>query len=229
MSEHSAEQPLAVADFHLHTSASHDCTVEPAEVVRLAVARGLTAIAICDHGTIAGAIEARTVAAETDAGVLVVVGEEIRSAEGEIIGLFLESPIDTGMSPEETVIAIKAQHGLVCVPHPFDRMRRSPLTRGALDRIAADIDVIEAFNARNLRRADNEAAAAWAEVRGIAKVAGSDAHTRGEIGNVFVELPAFADATGLLSAVRSATIHTRGAGVFPHVATAWTKRVRRRV
>lgn len=214
--------PLLVADFHVHTSASHDGAVDSAEVARVARSRGLTAIAICDHGAIGGALAAREAASDD---LLVVVGEEIRTTEGEIIGYFLARCIENGLTPEETVSAIHEQGGAVCVPHPFDRYRRSPLTHEALGRIAEQVDLIEGFNARNLRDADNRAAAEWAAARDIPVLAGSDAHTRGEIGNVRVEVPAFADAAGLISAARGARLHTRGAGVLPHIVTAWVKRV----
>jgi predicted metal-dependent phosphoesterase TrpH len=216
-----------IADFHVHSSSSRDGNIDPARLVETAVARGLSAIAICDHGEIAGALEARRHAEKIAAPLLVIVGEEMRTTEGEIIGLFLSERIEQKLTPEETVSAIQAQGGLVYVPHPFDRMRTSPIQPGALERISADVDLVEIFNARNLMHADNEEAATWALERGVPALAGSDAHTLGEIGNVRVELPYFEDAEGLLGVAREAELHVQAAGLLPHLMTAWVKRTKR--
>src|SRR5438552_650802 len=84
-----------------------------------------------------------------------VEAEERQSTEGEIIGYFLKESIHKGLTPEETVRAIREQGGIVGVPHPFDRWRTSPLKLEALNRISDDVDVIEVFNARNLQQSDN--------------------------------------------------------------------------
>ena len=110
------------ADLHMHTAFSLDCDTPPEVVVKRCIAAGLNCIAITDHNTIRGALEVGKLA-----DFRVIVGEEVKSSEGDIIGLFLEEEIPRGLSPLETVSRIKDQDGLVMVPHPFDTIRRGPL------------------------------------------------------------------------------------------------------
>src|SRR5713226_6792033 len=138
------------ADLHSHTHFSRDGLTTPERYVDRAVATGITCAAVSDHNNIDGANAVRRLAP-----FKVIISEEIRSTEGEIIGYFLHDPIPKRMTPEETVRAIREQRGIVGVPHPFDRFRDSPLTLDALNRIVDDVDVIEVFNARNLVQRDN--------------------------------------------------------------------------
>jgi predicted metal-dependent phosphoesterase TrpH len=215
-----------IVDFHVHTSGSHDCGTDPARVLQAARRAGLDAIAVCDHGTVQAALE---LAAGAPRGLLVIVGEEIRTTEGEVIGYFLSETVPPGLTPEGTVERIREQGGVVCVPHPFDRFRRSPLSRVALERIADRVDAIEGLNARNLSRADDAAACRWASARGLPVVAGSDAHTRGEIGRARTGLPPFDSAATLLEALPHARLIGRHSSPAVHVVTAIRKRRHPRV
>ena len=132
------------ADLHIHTSFSHDCAVSPEKLVAHCLKKGLNCIAITDHDTIQGALEVEKLAPFT-----VIVGEEIHTAGGEITGLFLSEEISTGLSPLETAQRIKDQGGLVSIPHPFDRFRRSAISSEALQEVLPFADIIEVFNARN--------------------------------------------------------------------------------
>jgi len=110
---------VSLADPHCHTTAS-DGMVEPAELVRSAVERGLRLIAVCDHDTMASAAEVR--ARGEAAGLAVVCGEEVTTrwpAQTHVVGWFLDRPVRSGMSLEDTVDAIHAQGGLAVIPHPF--------------------------------------------------------------------------------------------------------------
>ena len=209
-------------DRHVHTYHSSDSRMTPVEIVRAVVRQGLGGLAITDHNSIAGALEVREIAP-----FVVIVGEEINTAEGEIIGLFLQHAIPPGLSPEETIAAIRQQNGVVYVPHPLDSFRRSALRRSALERLIGQIDALEVFNARNLLPWDNEHARQLALTRGLAMGAGSDAHTAGEIGNGWVEVEPFTDARSFLTALRRG----RAGGVLSsplvHFATRWTKLRRR--
>jgi len=172
----------AFVDLHCHTSASFDSLARPAAVARAAAARGLTHLAITDHERIDGALEARSAAPE---GLTIIVGEEIRTLDGDLIALFLDRAIPPGLSAEATIAAVREQGGLVGIPHPFDRLRGS-LARGKADdrlgALAGSVDFIEAWNARLMFGDGNARAAALARAAGMPGVAVSDAHSVLEVG-----------------------------------------------
>lgn len=172
-------EPRAFLDLHCHTSASFDSLASPASVVRAAASRGLTHLAITDHGTLDGALAARDLAPED---LTILVGQEIRTREGDVIGLFLERAVPSGLPAPEAVHAVREQGGLVGIPHPFDRFRGSLLRTDAMTDIASTADWIEAWNARIVFGDGNERAAALAASAGVAGVAVSDAHTALEVG-----------------------------------------------
>ena len=205
---------------HTHCEASKDSRTPV--VVQAARIRqsGLDVVCATDHDTIAGALRLRELAD----GYRIVVGEEISSADGDLIGLFLESAIPAGLSGEETIARIHDQGGIVSVPHPFSRNRRHRIRRAALERLAPLIDCIETFNAREAFAQDNQRAAEFAERHGIAAGLGSDAHTPWEIGRVHLEMDDFTDAAGFLTALRGPTIaHGSLAGVGVHLRTRYDR------
>jgi hypothetical protein len=176
----------AIIDLHCHTSASFDSLAAPAAIVRAAAARGLTHLAITDHDRIDGAFEARAAAASEAPGLTVLVGQEIRTTDGDMIGLFLERAIEPGLSPGAAIAAVRAQGGLIGIAHPFDRFRgslgRDETAAAALEAIAGQVDWIETWNARLLFGDGNARAAELALRLGIPGVAVSDAHTTLEVG-----------------------------------------------
>lgn len=176
-------------DLHCHTSASFDSLASPAAVVRAAAARGLTHLAITDHDRIDGALEAQAYLASeagraAGPGLALIVGQEIRTSSGDLIGVFLREAVPPGLPPAEAVAAVRAQGGLVGMAHPFDRFRGS-VGRGeaeATEEIAAAVDWIEAWNARLMFGDGNARAAALAAAADMPGVAVSDAHTTLELG-----------------------------------------------
>lgn len=154
---------------------------------------------LTDHNTIAGAVGLR---AESSAAV--VVGEEVLTTEGEIIGLFLGKTIPHGLTPRETAIAIKAQGGLVYLEHPFDEFRRH-LMEDAIETIADLVDIVEVFNGRSGPDA-NRRAEDLCTILDAAAGAGSDAHSLKEIGSVYVEIEEFEGAQDFLAKLRDARI-----------------------
>jgi len=206
------------ADLHSHTHFSRDGCTSPGVFVDRYVRAGIDCVAVSEHNNIEGALEVRRIAP-----FKIIVAEEIKTTEGEIIGLFLEEEVRKGLTPEETVRAIREQGGLVCVPHPFDRLRRSPLREEALLRIVADVDMIEAFNARTTLRRDNERGARFAAEHGKPMSAGSDAHTPGEIGLAYVEMPDFEGPGDFLAALGKGRIVGRRASPLVHVVSTLAK------
>ena len=174
----------AHVDLHCHTSASFDSLAAPGAVVRAAAARGITHLAITDHDRIDGALEARERARVEAPELHVLVGQEVRTTEGDLIGVFLSETVETGLSAAEAVAAIREQGGLVGMAHPFDRFRGS-VGRGeeaALESLAESVDWIEAWNARLIFGDGNGRAADLAHRLGKPGVAVSDSHTSMELG-----------------------------------------------
>ena len=166
---------------------------------------GLNCIAVTDHNTIKGALEVRDAAPFP-----VIVGEEVKSASGDIIGLFLNETIPKGMSALDTVDAIKSQGGLVLVPHPFDRFRSSAIGMEALLEILPHVDAIESFNAHNLLARDNRRAEEFTAEKQVIAAACSDSHTPLELGRTYMEMEEF-DGTpeGFLDSLSRATLVKR--------------------
>ena len=173
-------------DLHSHTSDSFDCLCDPREVLRTAESRGVDRLAITDHNRIDAALSLQAAAPER-----IIVGEEVKTREGfDLIGLFLSELIPKRTPARETCERIRAQGGVVYVPHPFD-VRRSGAGERHLQALADLIDVVEVHNSRCLVHSINARAAGWADAHGKLHGAGSDAHTLAEIGSGFVEMPHF--------------------------------------
>jgi predicted metal-dependent phosphoesterase TrpH len=197
-----------VVDLHCHSSASFDSRVEPAELVRVAAAAGLTHLAITDHDRLEGALRARDVAPDK---LTIIIGQEIRSTSGDLIALFVESPIESGLSVEESVAEIRVQHGLVGLPHGFDPYRPSigvdRVLPDDLRRLADLVDYVEIHNGRVTDQRANGRAAEFAKSLEIPGVAVSDAHTVAEVGTCAVVLEGHIDSAQTL---REALAHPVG-------------------
>lgn len=210
------------ADLHVHTRYSSDGAMSPSELLAVAHRRGLTCLAVTDHNTISGAREL------LGNGLLqIIVGEEIRTSAGEITGLFLQEPVPKDLSPVETVKLIKAQGGLVYIPHPFDRLRGSVLRRKALEEVLPFVDIIEAYNSRNTLPQDSARALAFARHHNLIVGGGSDAHIPYEVGRTVVEMPAFDGPEEFLRSLEVATIISRQSPFAVHFASGWVKFWRR--
>jgi predicted metal-dependent phosphoesterase TrpH len=137
----------------------------------------------------------------------VVVGQEVRTWAGEVIGLFLTERLPYGLPPHEAVAAIRDQGGLVYVPHPFDPMRHC-MKEDALRQLAADglIDALEVFNAKTSLSHLNAQAAAFAAEHDLPGGSGSDAHEPTAIGAAYVEMPDFSDARQFLASMREGRV-----------------------
>lgn len=191
--------PLLRVDLHVHSSASPDCKSEPERVAARCRQLGLGPVFLTDHNTVAGA--ARLHAAGK---VRVVIGEEIMTTEGELIGLFLRQPIPSGLTPRATALEIKNQGGLVYLEHPYDRFRRH-LSEAAIEILADTIDIVEVFNGRTDEQSNRRAEDLCA-ILGAARGAGSDAHSLKELGSVYVEMEEFEGSMDFLAKLRTARI-----------------------
>ena len=135
------------ADLHTHSSASFDSLASPASLVRTAASRGLTHLAITDHDRIDGALAARDVAATLAPALSVIVGEEVKTTEGDLIALFLERAVRPGLRAEDAIAEVRAQGGLVGIPHPFDRFRGSLLRN--IDKLLTQVTGVPCHVAEN--------------------------------------------------------------------------------
>jgi predicted metal-dependent phosphoesterase TrpH len=177
---------VTLVDLHNHTHRSYDAQNRPADYER-AHARGrVDVVAITDHNTIAGALE---LAAQ--ASFQVIVGEEIDTADGELIGLFLREHVPPGLQAADTARRIRGQGGLVYLQHPFYRIVRGRMRAAAREELrgAGLIDIVEAANGGPLAAADNARALAWARANDLPHAASSDAHEPAAIGTCVTSVP----------------------------------------
>jgi predicted metal-dependent phosphoesterase TrpH len=228
----STTEPLAdrewiVADLHMHTRWSHDCSIEPAALVDHAESEGLGAIAVTDHNVFGGARE--TVEAARVRELIVIPGEEVKTdRDGEVIGLFLHEEIPRGMSFADTLAAIREQEGVVYVPHPFDRMHSIP-TPATLHRHLPEIDVLEVYNARLLFDAYNDEALRFARKYGLLQGAGSDAHVLQGVGTGVLRMRRFDGPEEFLLSLRTAEVLRRPKSLALLQSLKWVAQVKERV
>jgi predicted metal-dependent phosphoesterase TrpH len=221
------ERDWILCDLHMHTSWSHDCTVDPADLIMYAEGCGLGAIAVTDHNAFAGAVETAELARDHD--LLVIPAEEVKTdGQGEVIGLFLQEEIPRGLSFSDTIAAIKEQGGLVYLPHPFDRMHAIP-EAATLQRHLADIDVFEVYNARLLFDAYNDEALRFARKYNLTMGAGSDAHVLQGVGTGAVRMRAFDGPEEFLLSLRSATVLRRPRSLLYLQSLKWMAQAKERV
>lgn len=216
--------PRAFIDLHCHTAASFDCLASPGAVVRAAATRGLTHLAITDHDKLDGALRARDAAPD---GLTIIVGEEIKTADGDLVALFLERAVPPGRSARNTIAEVREQGGLVGIPHPFDRFRGSMLRDPRLEAMAPLVDWVEVHNARVVGNG-NERASMFAHELGLVGVGVSDAHSTLEVAVAYTVLDGDPSTpAGLLAALATAEIVRGRASYYVRGLTPVAKVVNR--
>ena len=169
-------------DLHTHSEASPDGGISFEQYVKAFDHEVVDYIAVTDHNTIKMAKDLRK-----NLGKKIIVGEEIMTTQGEIIGLFLEEVIRPGMSLIETVKAIKAQDGVVYLPHPFETVRKG-LSQDDVEAIANDVDIVEVYNGRAFVQNRGPQATTWARIHEKACAASSDAHGAKGLGSAYTDI-----------------------------------------
>jgi hypothetical protein len=202
-------------DLHVHTRHSACALLKPEEIERIAVRRGLNAVAVTDHNRIDGALEVLRLAKT----IKVIVAEEIKTSQGEIIGYFLKEQIQPGLAPLETVRQIRKQGGLVSIPHPFDRLRSSRLSLQALQSIIHELDMIEVFNSRDIRTKMDAGIIQKALNKGAVPVVSSDAHLKAEVGRSYMVMDDFKTPEEFLRNIKNAQHITRKSPFWVHIVT----------
>ncbi len=205
-------------DLHLHTKASYDCLSDPQAILHRARELGIDRIGVTDHDRLDLALELHDRYPER-----VIPGEEVRTAEGvDVIGLYLREEIPRGTSAEETCRRIREQGGIVYLPHAY-----APGKGGSgrlAEQLAPLVDVVEVMNSRLRPMARNRQGADLARRHGRLRGAGSDAHTVGEVGRSYVELPEHPnEPEALLEALREGRVEGRISPRWVHLASTWAK------
>jgi predicted metal-dependent phosphoesterase TrpH len=173
-------------DLHNHTHRSYDAVLRLEHYERAHAAGRLDVLAITDHNRVDGARELAE-----DASFPVIVGEEIDTAEGELIGLFLTERIPPGLAIAETASRIRAQGGLVYLQHPFYRLVHRPLGAATVDLLADAglVDVVEVVNGGPFTETANRRALEWARARGLPVASSSDAHDPPDVARCVTAIP----------------------------------------
>lgn len=169
-------------DFHTHSVQSPDGALTEHDYRRMLDAGQLDVIAVTDHNGVSFAL-----GLQKKLGNAIIVGEEITTTEGEIIGLYLTDRIEPGQTPKDTVRCIREQGGLVYIPHPFETVRKG-FSAASLEKIANDVDVIEIHNGRAVFQNTARQTLAWAQKNGVAGAAASDAHGKYGWGSTYTVL-----------------------------------------
>lgn len=206
------------ADLHVHTKYSMDSMNSLEDIITICDKININCLLIADHGTIDGAVELKNISR-----LKVIIGEEILTPFGEIMGLFLTENIPSGLSVNETIYEIKKQDGLVCIPHPFDIIRSSALKYECLQQIIDSVDIIEVFNARNFLPTCNIKAQKLAVKFNKLQSAGSDAHTISEIGNAYIEMEDFFSKDEFLRSLAGGVVKGHLSGPFVHFHSSLNK------
>lgn len=208
-------------DLHSHTFYSPDSRMRFGDIAQACQAAGIDVVATTDHHTADGALAFQAWAAENAPELEVIVGEEVMTDQGEVIGLYLQETIPSPCTLGEALDAIRDQGGLFLLEHPFD-----PLRHG-LDEVSWEVepDIIEVFNARTRLKGANAKAAELAQAKGAPVCACSDAHSPGEFGAAYTEVPAFdpQDPSSLLEALAAGRMHQTTSPVWVSVHSTLAK------
>jgi predicted metal-dependent phosphoesterase TrpH len=205
-------------DLHCHTQYSGDSLTTLDAILKRMDDRNLDMVAITDHNTIAGAQAFHARAPER-----FLVGGEIMTRRGEVIGLFLEEEVPVGLTLQETIDRIHDQGGLAGAPHPLDTTRNAAMGLEALEAIHEQLDFVEVFNARAIFGRHNRQARELATGWGLPGSAGSDAHTPVEVGRAFVQMPCFDGRDDFLDCLAQGQIGGRLSTPLVHFYTMYAK------
>jgi predicted metal-dependent phosphoesterase TrpH len=180
------------ADIHIHTTYSADGTAGVEQVLEyVATKTDLRVVAITDHDEIAGALKARRLASQY--GLDVIVGEEVSTAEGHLLALFIEQWLPPGRPAAETIAAVHAQGGLCIAAHPFAWLVPSLGWNGLRERTGPGkdwlLDGVESYNASLWLHQSNMTAERVGKGLNLAICGGSDSHQLSTIGLGYTLFP----------------------------------------
>ena len=189
-------------DLHSHSSASKDGGISLEQYKKILNSGTIDVIAITDHDRIDFAQNAQNVLGSEN----IIVGQEVTTIDGDILGLYLKNPISAGLTAKAAADEIHKQGGLVCVPHPFETFRKGISTE-SLDKLVGSVDIVEGYNGRAVFQNFSNQALEWASVNSKLTVANSDAHGYKGVGRTYsvVEVPP-TDPKSLLNSLSNAKL-----------------------
>mgnify|MGYP001217339571 CR=1 FL=1 len=206
------------AEFHCHTIYSPDSLVKVKDLLMACEKKGITKIAITDHGSMGGAFEAKALAPER-----IVLAEEIETTEGELLAYFMTEAIPQGLEVMEVIERLKDQGAYISVAHPFDPYRGNQWFPETLEAIAPHLDGVEAFNARCWKQSFNDLAYAYAMKHELQILVGSDSHSLHELGTATLTMPDFNSADELREALKQAEFSGELSGAWVRVLSTYAK------
>jgi predicted metal-dependent phosphoesterase TrpH len=210
-------------DLHIHTTYSFDSSIDPDGLREICRERGLAGVAITDHDSLQGSLAFTSQLPD----LVIIPGAEIRSAEGEIIGLFISEEVPPGLPAPETMRLIHEQGGLVIIPHPFDIVKTKRMTASRLEELLEEIDALEALNGKPRWWWANSSARRFATEHGLAVTAGSDAHKASHVGLLYTEMDTFSGPGEFMASLAGATLHGSRYSPWASQLDRWKARARK--
>jgi len=205
-------------EFHCHSKYSKDSLASPLKIIETCIKKGIHRIAITDHDTIEGALEAHKIDPRR-----VIIGQEITTTGGELLGYFIKEQVPPGLSPIETIQRLKNQNAFISVAHPFDTLRKGHWKLPVLLEIMPHINAVEIFNARCMVPDANQLADEFAQKYNLLGTVGSDAHILYEIGRATMDLQPFEDKNSLCEALINGVSYTTPSGFWVHLFSRYAK------
>jgi predicted metal-dependent phosphoesterase TrpH len=203
-------------ELHCHTYHSSDSLMLPRQILQACKRRGIDRVAITDHNSLVGALETHALDPEC-----VIIGEEILTTEGEILGYFMKEEIPEGLPPMEVVERLKDQGAVISISHPFDLTRGCRWSMETLESLSVHIDALEVFNARCWNDQPNRQAAKLAGEVSLHATAGSDAHAPIEVGRAYLHMPSFSDAESFRQSLATASVMGRRSHPSVHMLSRY--------
>jgi len=206
-------------EFHVHTKFASACSCLDFEtILGKAKKNKIDYTVITDHNQISGALAFRKFLKKKGEKLEVIIGEEIATREGEVIGFFLKERIREDQSVTKTCQEILNQGGLIAIPHPFDTLRHKALGADS-KKIIKFSPLVEIFNARIIFSKENKKAEKFCQENNLPSLVGSDAHMPSELSKTFIEMDNFKGAADFLEKLKNASFVTKK-NSFPNIFTS---------
>jgi predicted metal-dependent phosphoesterase TrpH len=202
---------MVKVEFHSHSYGSKDSQVSLQDMLSACQKKGLNRMVITDHNSIEAALQAQAYDSQK-----FIVGEEIKTLQGELLGIFVKEQVPAGLPPMQTIEILRSQAAFITVSHPFDVFRSGHWEPDNLLKIVPYIDAIEIFNSRCMFSRFNTKAQEFALQHHLLGTVGSDSHHISEIGTATLTLPDFNDAASLKTALAVAQPHLRLSAPWVH-------------